>query len=308
MSVEYEVRISNDNVGENLQDHLLAGFSLEAASGIQTADDLIRQKPEAVEAAMELYLTKQKGPLSQVGFGAVGLLPTPKDVDESTTFDELLDRYPPKSSDPPHHAYVRSILKSSTEASGKHFLYAAQGGWGASNAKEFMLPKSPGNYMTPAVVLLNPLSSGCTHIASTDADQPPVIDPKYLSHPIDVEVFARHLKYLDQKVMKTSPINALVNSSGNHHPLYQKYGPFQKLDNVKQYVCETAMTNWHVVGTCAMLPREKGGVVDENLKVYGTENLRVVDASIMPMIPRANTITTVYAVAEKAADIIKKGN
>jgi choline dehydrogenase-like flavoprotein len=54
-----------------------------------------------------------------------------------------------------------------------------------------------------------------------------------------------------------------------------------------------------------MLPKEKGGVVDEKLVVYGTRNLRLVDASIFPLIPRGNIISTVYAVAEKAADIIK---
>lgn len=54
-----------------------------------------------------------------------------------------------------------------------------------------------------------------------------------------------------------------------------------------------------------MLPREKGGVVNERLIVHGTKNLRVVDASIMPVIPQSNTQSTVYAVAERAADIIK---
>jgi choline dehydrogenase-like flavoprotein len=51
--------------------------------------------------------------------------------------------------------------------------------------------------------------------------------------------------------------------------------------------------------------REAGGVVDEQLKVYGIEGLRIVDASVFPMLPASHTMTTVYAVAEKAADIIK---
>jgi choline dehydrogenase-like flavoprotein len=56
-----------------------------------------------------------------------------------------------------------------------------------------------------------------------------------------------------------------------------------------------------------MAPRDKGGVVDAELKVYGVDGLRVVDSSIMPLIPQANTQTTVYAVAEKAADLIRQG-
>jgi choline dehydrogenase-like flavoprotein len=54
-----------------------------------------------------------------------------------------------------------------------------------------------------------------------------------------------------------------------------------------------------------MLPREQGEVVDPKLRVYGTKNVRVVDASIFPLILRGNPQALVYAVAEKAADMIK---
>lgn len=54
-----------------------------------------------------------------------------------------------------------------------------------------------------------------------------------------------------------------------------------------------------------MLPRSEGGVVNNRLMVYGTTNVRVVDASIMPIIPRGNPQSTVYSVAERAADLIK---
>jgi choline dehydrogenase len=61
----------------------------------------------------------------------------------------------------------------------------------------------------------------------------------------------------------------------------------------------------HVVGTCAMLPVELGGVVDSSLKVHGTKNVRVVDASIIPVQLTGHTSAPVYALAEKAAVIIK---
>lgn len=54
-----------------------------------------------------------------------------------------------------------------------------------------------------------------------------------------------------------------------------------------------------------MMPLELGGVVDANLTVYGTQNLRVVDTSVFPVIPGAHLQAVAYAVAEKAADIIK---
>jgi choline dehydrogenase len=58
-------------------------------------------------------------------------------------------------------------------------------------------------------------------------------------------------------------------------------------------------TEYHPSGTCAMLPRELGGVVDETLKVYDVGGLRIVDASVIPTLPGANTCQTVYAIAEK---------
>lgn len=79
----------------------------------------------------------------------------------------------------------------------------------------------------------------------------------------------------------------------------------EDLDAAKDYVRTTALSSYHPVGTCAMLPRGQGGVVSNRLIVYGTKNVRVVDASIMPLIPRGNIQSTVYAVAERASDLIK---
>lgn len=55
-----------------------------------------------------------------------------------------------------------------------------------------------------------------------------------------------------------------------------------------------------------MLPRDKGGVVDAELKVYGTKNVRVVDASVLPFQLCGHLTSTLYAVAERASDLIKK--
>jgi choline dehydrogenase-like flavoprotein len=81
--------------------------------------------------------------------------------------------------------------------------------------------------------------------------------------------------------------------------------PLTDLEKAKDLCKELVLSMYHVSGTCAMMPREDGGVVDPQLKVYGTTNLRVVDASIFPLEPRGNTQATVFAVAEKAADIIR---
>jgi choline dehydrogenase-like flavoprotein len=65
-------------------------------------------------------------------------------------------------------------------------------------------------------------------------------------------------------------------------------------------------SNSHPLGTASMMPKQLGGVVNNRLKVYGTANVRVVDASVLPFQLSGHPSSTVYAVAERAADIIKE--
>jgi len=64
----------------------------------------------------------------------------------------------------------------------------------------------------------------------------------------------------------------------------------------------------HQSGTCSMLPERYGGCVSSDLRVYGTKRLSIVDASVIPLIPAAHLQATMYAIAEKAADLIKLRN
>ena len=68
---------------------------------------------------------------------------------------------------------------------------------------------------------------------------------------------------------------------------------------------DTYSPNSHPLGSCAMMARELGGVVDPELRVYGTNNVRVVDASILPYQIDGHLTSTLYAVAERASDIIR---
>ena len=159
-----------------------------------------------------------------------------------------------------------------------------------------------GNFFTMLGVLEHPFSRGSVHIQSTDPATYPQIDPRYLSHPFDLKVLSKIALHL-QEVAKTAPLSNLLKGNGT---VYQP-GYFKLNDsNVDNWVRQYLQSEYHPAGTCSMLPRDMGGVVDANFKVYGAKNLRVVDASVFPLLPRGNLQTLVYALAERAADWIKE--
>lgn len=76
--------------------------------------------------------------------------------------------------------------------------------------------------------------------------------------------------------------------------------------NVGKWIKDNLQSEYHRAGSCAMMPESKGGVVDEKFGLYGVSDLRVVDASVFPLMPRGNLQTLIYAIAERAADFIKE--
>ncbi|KAH0317620.1 hypothetical protein KCU84_g12895, partial [Aureobasidium melanogenum] len=75
---------------------------------------------------------------------------------------------------------------------------------------------------------------------------------------------------------------------------------------IEEAIRNAATSSWqHPSSTTAMMKRDWGGVVDAELRVYGTKGLRIVDAGVFPMVVAGHSSSSVYAVAEKAADIIK---
>jgi nitrate reductase alpha subunit len=77
-------------------------------------------------------------------------------------------------------------------------------------------------------------------------------------------------------------------------------------DALAAHVKTTVGTEYHPMSSCSMLPKDKGGVVDTRLVVYGTSNVRVADASIMPVHVSAHLMASTYGVAEKVSDLIKE--
>ncbi|KAL1306311.1 hypothetical protein AAFC00_004392 [Neodothiora populina] len=147
----------------------------------------------------------------------------------------------------------------------------------------------------------HPLSRGSVKIQSTDPFAAPIADAAYLRNPIDAAVLSEGIKFL-RRVMGTEAVASISPVE------IQPGSNVTSNADLDAYVRQSITTEFHPSGSCSIGPFKKGGVVDHHLRVYGVENLRVVDASVQPLIPASHIQSTVYAVAEKAADIIRKDN
>lgn len=153
------------------------------------------------------------------------------------------------------------------------------------------------------VYLLHPLSCGTVHINTTNPTTSPVIDPGYNSAvingtSIDLWLLSKAISYMTTTLAKAAPfsdINAKfsVDSSLSQSAIQNKV--FQGLG-----------IGQHWTGGAVMLPQADGGVVDQNLLVYGTNNVRVVDSFVIPAVPGQHPMGLAYAIAMRAASILSQ--
>lgn len=166
-----------------------------------------------------------------------------------------------------------------------------------------------------------PFSRGNVHLSSADPTAAATIDPKYFMLDFDLHAQVQAARFI-RELFKTEPFaNMAGDETSPGHSVVaagaddQGWSNFIKQNcmfnpvisvtckNIADFLLDRS--NFHPISTAAMMPKEVGGVVDTSLKVYGTSNIRVVDASIVPFQVCGHLQSTIYAVAERAADIIK---
>ncbi|WP_310962452.1 GMC family oxidoreductase [Nocardioides terrisoli] len=142
-----------------------------------------------------------------------------------------------------------------------------------------------------------PRSRGSVRLSSRNPLDPPLIDPNYLDDPYDVEMSVEGVR--QSREIMTQP------SMARHIKAEHLAGgaTLRSTDDYVRFVRAHGRTSYHPVGSCAMGVTD-AAVVSPQLKVYGIDCLRVVDASVMPRIVSSNTQAPTVMIAEKAADLI----
>ena len=146
---------------------------------------------------------------------------------------------------------------------------------------------------TAATTVVAPRSRGTLRLRSTDPRWRPVIDPAYYSDPADLECAVAGTRML-MDIAGNAPLRRHL--AAPHLPA----AGARSDDDLAEHIRTWTQSLYHPVGTCSI-----GAVVDPELRVLGLDGLRVVDASVMPVVPRGNTNAPTIMVAEKAADLIR---
>ncbi|KAL4970547.1 GMC family oxidoreductase [Aspergillus stella-maris] len=161
-----------------------------------------------------------------------------------------------------------------------------------------------GSNVGSALFLLLPFSRGSVHVTSNEMGVYPAINPNYFSIDWDLDLQQR-IAQITKGFWETAPVGDVVG--GRITPSLEDLPDDAGDEMWEGWISGSFTPNHHLLGTAAMLPRTLGGVIDSDLIVYGTINVRVVDASVFPTQISGHLTSLVYAVAERAADLILKG-
>ncbi|KAF5356626.1 hypothetical protein D9758_008257 [Tetrapyrgos nigripes] len=160
-------------------------------------------------------------------------------------------------------------------------------------------PEKDKKYYSICMMSNHNFGRGTIHATSSDPSVQPAMDPHYFEHDYDTQSLVEGVRFA-RKIAETEPFKHAIDHE--HSP-----GPeVQTQEQLEEWIKKGSTTVFHTIGSCSMLPLDKNGVVDTNLKVYGTANVRVADLSIVPLHIAAHTQATAYTIGERAADIIRE--
>lgn len=272
------VLVDLPGVGQNLWDHPY--FATAYRVNIPTTSTGLNNATVTAEA-VQAYLKDNAGPLTispTSGMFGWEKIPRVYRANLSTTALEALESNFPN--DWPELEFL-----------------SASGVLGYNTNYETADPVDGYNYASMATALVAPLSRGNVTINSTRMRDPPLINPNWLTDPTDVEVAIAAFRR--QRDVWGHMSNLTIGEE-------QIPGPSVQSDKeILEFIRKGVGPVWHAAATCKMgKSSDKFAVVDSSMRVFGTRNLRVMDASAFPFLPPGHPQSTLYALSEKLASEI----
>ncbi|KAI9372266.1 hypothetical protein BJX61DRAFT_542888 [Aspergillus egyptiacus] len=279
-------------VGSNLQDHQPMSSQYRYNKNVWPNPDQSWANTTFEQQATDAWAQHRSGPLSQTVGNTVAYLPL--DLIAPNTWKYIHTQYRAQNAS----AHLPASYTPSQVAGylAQRALLADSMTRSDNAAVEISFNGASSYYL----FLNKPLSRGTIYLNTRNRYADPSVDLNALLNPLDALTMVEGLRYTrrwhDTDTMQTT------------------FAPVELVPGVDVTTDEALLhfvrsssgaSTGHLSGTCAMMPRELGGVVAPDLTVYGVSGLSVADASVMPLVPGAHTCASVYAVAEKAAGLIK---
>ncbi|EIN09265.1 GMC oxidoreductase [Punctularia strigosozonata HHB-11173 SS5] len=282
-------------VGENLQEHMFVGVSWELREDVSFDTLDILHDPEVAAKHVELHAVGE-GMFTTgiVGFAFTGVdkvSKRSKAIHEAAKakIEQSKNNMPPGL----YEQYQIQLQRLENGSPGCEII-SIPGFMSGPNP-----PEKGKKYLTALAAVNHCFSRGTIHSTTADPSVDPAFDPRYFEQDVDTQIFLDTVKFV-RNLVHVAPFKDMVVKEVNP-------GPSVTADaDLEDWMKQTMSTTFHSCGSASMLPKDKGGVVDPELKVYGTNNLRVVDLSVVPLHFAAHPQATVYALAEQAADRIKE--
>ncbi|PWN89503.1 alcohol oxidase [Acaromyces ingoldii] len=280
-----ETIVDSGHVGQHLLDHPAVPFVLRVKEGFGMEDELLRPGPRH-DSVVSTYKQSKTGPMGSSlleigGFPRIdSYLEKVPEYREAKANNSGLDPFSPKGQ--PHFELDFVCM------------------FGSAFQWHYPIPKE-GNYTSVVVDLVRPVSEG-GEVKLNSAD--PLVQPN-----INLNFFADDLDIIAMREGIRWTYDLLLKGDGFKDVVVDQYPWDMPLDSdkdMKRAVLDRSQTAFHPCGTNRLSKNIEQGVVDPELRVHGIKNLRVVDASVIPIIPDCRIQNSVYMVGEKGADLLKK--
>ncbi len=276
--------IDSPHVGQNLLDHPGVPFVLRLKDGYGMDNHLLR-KGDLHTSALSSYKKNHSGPM---GSGLLEMVGFPR-IDKYLEKDAMYRK-----------AKAANGGKDPFSPEGQpHFELDFVGMFGSAFQWHYPTPKD-GCHTSVVVDLVRPVSDpGEVTLNSADPLEQPNINLNFFADDLDIIAMREGIRFT---------YDVLTKGKGFKDIVVGEYPWEMPLDNdaeMKRAVLDRCQTAFHPCGTARLGKNIGQGVVDAKLKVHGMKGLRVIDASVMPVIPDCRIQNSVYMIGEKGADMIK---
>ncbi|QDS73255.1 hypothetical protein FKW77_004259 [Venturia effusa] len=281
-------------VGSNFQDHIANYMNFDLQNLNPENQGALSTNTNFSQAATAQYLSNHTGPMSVGKAQGLVFLALPHfSPNHTKTVSKILSQNTTAHL-PPRYATDHRLLAGYTK---QRQILATQ--FSATDAAVGEIVIQPWGFS--GIANNKPLSRGTVTLNTTHPSAYPIVQWNTFQNPVDAEIMVALTRY-NRAHWSSAPL-------AHYKPVETAPGTqYQTDEEIIRGGIETGTlqpTFAHPSGGCSMMPEELGGCVSDALLVYGVGRLSVVDASIVPLIPAAHLQATMYAVAEKAADLIK---